>query len=261
QCLCHKGIARFYRLPSSDRSLSTLVEQLRFFGKDNGLYDILQEDESESRISGTLPDLGLQEYASRNAQLRAFVRDSIDQNWLRPRLTGSALLLDRSHRSVVNNMLLGLGLGVLVVGLLVGLLYRSWRMCLVALLVNLVPLLMIGALMGYLGVGMKMSTAVIFSLAFGIAVDDTIHFISKLKLELDKGKSLPQAIRCTYLSTGKAIILTSLILSAGFLGLLSSDFQGTYYMGLLVGMALLWAMLADLVVLPLLLLWRRLISS
>lgn len=250
----HEGLARFYRLPRNDKTLSTLVEQLKFFGAENGLYDILLLDETETRISGALPDLGLQVYAQKNDSLQQFIRDSISSDLLKPHLTGSATLLDRSHKTVVSNMLEGLGLGVGVVALLMGLLYRSWRMWLIALIVNLLPLVLIGALMGYLGIGLKMSTAVIFSLAFGIAVDDTIHFISKLKIELDKGKNLPQAIRNTYLSTGKAIVLTSLILAAGFLGLLSSDFQGTYYMGLLVGLALLLAMLADLVVLPVLLL-------
>lgn len=250
----HEGLARFYRLPRNDKTLTTLVEQLKFFGAENGLYDIMLEDETETRISGALPDLGLRTYAQKNDSLRSFIQDSINSNFLKPHLTGSATLLDRSHETVVRNMLQGLGLGVGVVALLMGLLYRSWRMWLIALIVNLMPLVLIGALMGYLGIGLKMSTAVIFSLAFGIAVDDTIHFISKLKIELDRGKSLPQAIKCTYLSTGKAIVLTSLILASGFLGLLTSDFQGTYYMGLLVGLALLLAMLADLVVLPVLLL-------
>lgn len=250
----HEGLARFYRLPRNDKTLTTLVEQLKFFGAENGLYDIMLEDETETRISGALPDLGLRAYAQKNDSLRQFIADSISTDLLQPYLTGSATLLDRSHETVVRNMLQGLGLGVGVVALLMGLLYRSWRMWIIALIVNLLPLVLIGALMGYLGIGLKMSTAVIFSLAFGIAVDDTIHFISKLKIELDKGKNLPQAIKCTYLSTGKAIVLTSLILASGFLGLLTSDFQGTYYMGLLVGLALLLAMMADLVVLPVLLL-------
>ena len=108
--------------------------------------------------------------------------------------------------------------------------------------------------MGFMGIDIKIPTAVIYIIAFGIAVDDSIHFLSKFKLELNKGKTIKEAIRNTYLTTGKAIIVTSLILSGGFLTLALSNFTGTYYIGLFTSLCLLFAVLADLVLLPVLIL-------
>lgn len=108
--------------------------------------------------------------------------------------------------------------------------------------------------MGFLGIDLKMSTAIIFTIAFGIAVDDTIHFLSKLRHELRQGKSMLYAIKRSYLSTGKAIVVTSLILCGGFLTLALSDFLGTANIGILISLTLLFAVLSDLVLLPALLL-------
>lgn len=106
--------------------------------------------------------------------------------------------------------------------------------------------------MGLFGVYLKLSTSIIFTIAFGIAVDDTIHFISKLRIELGKGKSLLRAVKNTFLSTGKAIIITTIILAGGFLTLILSSFGGTFYTGLLVSLTLLFALIADLFLLPVL---------
>ena len=106
--------------------------------------------------------------------------------------------------------------------------------------------------MGIFGITLKLSTSIVFSIAFGIAVDDTIHFISKLRIELNKGKSLLYALKRTYLSTGKAIVVTSIILSGGFLILIFSSFGGTFYTGLLVSLTLIFALIIDLTLLPIL---------
>jgi predicted RND superfamily exporter protein len=127
-------------------------------------------------------------------------------------------------------------------------------MTIISLIPNILPLVVVAGLMGYMGINLKISTAITFTIAFGIAVDDTIHFLSKLKLELSKGKSLLRALRTTYITTGKAIILTSLVLLAGFFMLILSDFEGTFAMGALVSLSLFIALLADLMLLPLLLL-------
>src|SRR5690606_13917715 len=121
------------------------------------------------------------------------------------------------------------------------------------------PLIMLAAIMGYFGIQLKVSTAIIFTISFGIAVDDTIHFMSKLRLELNKGKTFIYALKRTYLSTGRAIILTTLILCSGFLLLMFSDFLGTFYVGLLISCTLFFALIADLFLLPALLMifYRR----
>ena len=128
-------------------------------------------------------------------------------------------------------------------------------MVIIAMIPNILPLVMLGAMLGFAGVELKVSTALVFTISFGIAVDDTIHFMSKLKLELNKGKSLLFALRRTFLSTGRAIVLTTLILAAGFLMLICSDFLGTFYIGLLISCTLVFALIADMFFLPVLLIY------
>lgn len=106
--------------------------------------------------------------------------------------------------------------------------------------------------MGISGIDLKVSTSIIFTIAFGIAVDDTIHYVSKLKMELDKGRSVIYALKRASISTGKAIVLTSLILISGFFALVFSDFASTFYIGLLVSLTLVFAVISDLFLLPVL---------
>ena len=150
-------------------------------------------------------------------------------------------------------MIQGLVIAFIAIAFIVGLMFRSIKMILISFVPNVFPLLLVGAFMGFTGIDLKVSTAIIFTIAFGIAVDDTIHFLSKLRLELGKGRSEMYAIKRTFIGTGKAIILTSLILVAGFLSLMISSFKGTFYTGLLVSLTLFFAVFSDLLILPVLL--------
>lgn len=149
----------------------------------------------------------------------------------------------------------GLSFAILVVSILMALLYRSFRMLLISIIPNIIPLIIIAGVMGFSGINLKITTAIVFTISFGIAIDDTIHFLSNFKLELKRGKSKLYALKSTYLSTGKAIVLTSIILIGGFGMLLISSFMGTYYMGLMICITLVVAVLSDLFILPLLLLY------
>src|SRR5690606_10192962 len=101
------------------------------------------------------------------------------------------------------------------------------------------------------GIPLKVSTSIIFNIAFGIAVDDTIHFLARVRTFLNEGKSSLYAVKRTFLTTGKAMIVTTLILSGGFLTLIMSDFLGTFYIGFLISLTLFIALIAELLVSPL----------
>ena len=109
--------------------------------------------------------------------------------------------------------------------------------------------------MGWCSIDMKVSISIIFSIAFGIAIDDTLHLLARLKLELAKGRILPMALKTTYVSTGKAMILTALVIATGFATLMASDFKSTFYVGFLISLTLLIALLAELILMPVMLLW------
>jgi len=180
---------------------------------------------------------------------------NIDPDLLQYKITGTSQLIDLNNSYLSKSMIFGLLIAFGVIALIMGILFRSVRIIIIALIPNMLPLLMIGALMGFTGIPLKVSTSIIFTIAFGIAVDDTIHFMSKLKLELAKGKSMLYALKRTYLSTGKAIIVTSIILCGGFVTLIFSGFLGTFYIGVLISLTLLFAVVADLTILPVMLIF------
>ena len=130
-----------------------------------------------------------------------------------------------------------------------------FKMVLVFILPNLIPIVIISGIMGFFGIELKAATSLVFSIAFGIATDDTIHFISRFKIERDYGKSVLYAFKRTYFETGRPIIVTSFILIGGFMSLMISDFQSIFYFGLLICLTLIIAVAADMILLPVLLLW------
>ncbi|MFN6038969.1 MAG: MMPL family transporter, partial [Bacteroidota bacterium] len=129
------------------------------------------------------------------------------------------------------------------------------KMVLIFLIPNLIPLVAIAGLMGFMGIELKTATSLVFSIAFGIATDDTIHFISRFKIELDYGKSVLYAFKRTYFETGRPILITGFILIGGFMSLMTSDFKSVFYFGFLICSTLVIAVVADMLLLPVLLIW------
>jgi predicted RND superfamily exporter protein len=226
---------------------------------------VIRPDQKSGRISTRLADLGSLEMGKKRAEILDFVAREIDPSLLQVRWTGTAYLIDRSHESVTRQMLQGLGVAFLAVGLIGGYLFRSWRLAILLLIPNLIPLVWMLGLMFLMGIEFKLTTAILFSIAFGIAVDDSIHFMSKLKSELATGKNLHYAIKRTFMEAGRAIILTSVILVLGFGLLAFSQFGVTHFTGLLISFTLIFALAADLFLLPVLLfplkkIWERKIT-
>ena len=256
----NQGNPKAYRFPSAAQ-FDRMKPLLNRYA-DRQPIPLLTADRKQGRVTTYMADVGSLKGRELELQLEKFLTDSISSDLLQVKMTGTSYLIDRSHGQVTEQLLSGLGLAFLCVALLTGILFRSWRMAFIGLIPNMVPLLWIGAVMFLIGVEFNLSTAIIFTVAFGIAVDDSIHFITKLGAERKKERSLIYGLKRTYLTSGKALILTTIILSSGFLVLTWSDFQITFYSGLLIGLALIFALLADLLWLPLLILpltnlWKR----
>ncbi|SIT79503.1 efflux RND transporter permease subunit [Pontibacter indicus] len=249
------GLPEAYTLPANKQEMQQIKRRLAAFSKRSELRAVVTTDQQEGRLAGKMTDVGSVRATALNDSLKAFIDLHIDPSLLQTRITGSAVMLDKNNEYVVSNMLQGLLIAFLVVAILVGFIFRSLRMVVISLIPNIIPLLMIGGIMGFLGINMTVSISIIFTIAFGIAVDDTIHFLGKLKVELRKGKSLPYAIKTTFISAGKAIIITSCILVAGFLTLVLSSFDATFYVGVFVSLTLVFALVADLLLLPVLILY------
>ncbi|NNC83643.1 MAG: MMPL family transporter [Flavobacteriales bacterium] len=247
----HNAKTEYYRLPSSDREIQKITRNLERSKRMGVMRQFLDEDLDEFRVAGKMGDWGKIEIDERNEALAEFWREEMP-SYMDYKLTGTATLIDLNNEYLSTTMVWGLFVAFLIVALIVGIMYRSLKMVLIALIPNMLPLLMIAAIMGFTGIDLKVSTSIIFTIAFGIAVDDTIHFVSRMRLELAKGRSRQYALKRSFIGTGKAIIITSLILVAGFLTLIISTFKGTFYTGLLLSLTLFFAVLVDLLLLPVL---------
>lgn len=223
--------------------------------KNKDLKRIITIDGRYARINGKINDIGSIVVNEQNKRFKEFLKKNINSDDIEIKITGAAHLVDRNNEYMVSNMTQGFLFSIIVIALLTYFLHRSWRMVLVFILPNFIPLLIIAGIMGFAGIELKAATSLVFSIAFGVATDDTIHFISRLKIELGYGKSLVYAFKRTYFETGKPIILTTFILMGGFISLMVSDFQSTFYFGFLICITIIIAVIADLFLLPVLLFW------
>jgi len=155
----------------------------------------------------------------------------------------------------VDNLVWSLGLAVFLISLFMAYLFRNLRMIIISLIPNLLPLLITAGLMGFIGIPIKPSTILIFSIAFGISVDDTIHFLAKYRQELQDNKwQIKKSVYNAVKETGLSMFYTSIVLFFGFSVFIVSNFGGTVALGALVSGTLLLAMLSNLLLLPSLLL-------
>ena len=250
----HEGEPEWYILPASKEEHESLVKKIKPYLKRKEIRQFITADLQKSRISGRIRDKGSKAVGRRNVMLEAYLKANPPKT-IQLRVTGSSDLIDKSNAYLTENMLQGLSLDIIVLMFIIGIIFRSWKMMLVSVLPNIIPLAMIAGLMGWAGIEMKVTISIIFSIAFGIAVDDTLHLLSRLKVEMDKGVQLTRALLVTYLSTGKAMILTAMVIAAGFSTLMLSNFKSTFYVGLLISVTLIFALIAELILMPVLLLW------
>ena len=170
-------------------------------------------------------------------------------------ITGKALVFQKGTKYLVKNLAISLTLAIVLIALFMAYMFRSFRMILISIIPNLLPLLITAGLMGYIGVPIKPSTILVFSIAFGISVDDTIHFLAKYRQELQASKwKIKKSVYAALKETGVSMFYTSIVLFFGFSVFTISSFGGTVALGALVSATLLFAMLANLLLLPSLLL-------
>ena len=250
----HGGSSSFFKIPSSKQKHQKLINKLKRFNIESKISNLVNKDKSIARFTGKMDDVGSKSVKEKNIQFEQFFQSEIDTNLIEYKLTGTALLVDKNNEFLATNMIIGLAIAFILIAVLIGVIFKSIKMALLSIIPNVVPLAFIGGLMGFVGTNINMSTSIIFTIAFGIAVDDTIHFLSKYKIESSKGKSLIYSLKRTYLSTGKAIVITTLILCGGFISLIFSDFKSTFLIGTYVGLILFAAVITDLLLLPVLLL-------
>jgi predicted RND superfamily exporter protein len=216
---------------------------------------LVSEDEKMARITSRIDDIGADSIKNFGLRFDNWVGQNLDDSVVKVRRTGTGLIIDKNAEYIRRNLLQGLGMAIVIVSILMAFLFRNVRMLLISLVPNVFPLLLAGALLGFLGVDLEAGVSIVFAVVFGIAVDDTIHFLSKYKLARNKGLSVEESLEVTFLETGKAIVLTSIILFFGFLVMLFSIHPPSVVVGLLISLTLVSALISDLLLIPVLIRW------
>ena len=166
-------------------------------------------------------------------------------------LTGTTLLFLKGNDYLISNLRSSLLLAFALVSLIIGWLFKSVRLILISIIPNVIPLIITGGLMGFFKIPLKPSTALIFSIALGLAVDNAIHFLAKYRQELlSNGYNVSAAISTTIREAGTSMIYTSAVLFFGFVIFAWSDFGGTVALGLLTSITLMIAVFTNLIFLP-----------
>ena len=243
-----------YRLPE-DKAEFERYQRLAAKVPNVNLNVLLSKDETKARITSRIKDIGADTIKQFGNRLDEWVLANTDTTVVKFQRTGTGLIIDKNAEYIRRNLLEGLGMAILLVSILMALLFRNVKMLLISLVPNLFPLLLAGALLGFLGIELEAGVSIVFAVIFGIAVDDSIHFLAKYKLVRSRGNSVEDSLRTTFLETGKAITLTTVILFFGFLVMLFSIHPPSVTIGLLISLTLFSALFSDLLLMPVLIRW------
>ena len=230
-------------------------------GDNNGLFNKLlhsyiDTNKQMARISVNMADIGSRKLPLLLDEIRPEVNKIFDSTKYKVTFTGTSITFLEGSKFIVNSLRDSLILAFLIIfGCMIAV-FRSWRILVISIVVNIVPLLITAGLMGWMGIRIKPSTVLVFSVALGITIDVTIRFLVNFKQELvQHDEGIAETVHRTIKDTGLSIIYTSFILTAGFGVFCLSQFDGTKSLGYLTSMTLLLAMVTNLILLPALLLW------
>jgi hypothetical protein len=251
----YNGNPEYYQLPNSQER-SFILRYAKSSAKDtNLLKSYLDSTGQFARITTFMKDTGTERFDRIEEDLKAKALKIFPPDRYNVSFTGKALLFQKGTKYLVKNLIISLSLAILLIALFMAWMFRSFRMILVSLIPNLLPLIITAGLMGFLGVPIKPSTILVFSIAFGISVDDTIHFLAKYRQELIANNwRIKKSVYAALRETGVSMFYTSIVLFFGFSVFTISSFGGTVALGALVSVTLVFAMLANLLLLPSLLL-------
>jgi len=254
----HSGLPSRYRLPtrleiSSDPNLRTYIKHAMVDTTVDVKY--VSDSGNIARISLQIPDIGSDSMPKVLAVLKPKIDHIFSPDKYRVVYTGTSLIALEGYNYLVHGLIQSVIIALVLISLIMFYLFRSFRMLLFSLIPNLIPLIATAGIMGYSGINLKPSTVLIFSIAFGISVDYTIHFLAKYRQELYRHNwDIGKTVKISLHETGISMIYTSLILMCGFFVFTFSTFDSTANLGKLTTITFAIALLCNLILLPAMLL-------
>jgi predicted RND superfamily exporter protein len=252
----HDGDKRYYIVPN----VLEISEILSYIpkgknGQANMIKSMVDSTFREARISIQMADIGSAAMKPLNEKVQKQVDEIFPKDKYDVKLTGTSIIFLKGNDYLVENLLQSMVSALIIISLMMAFLFFSWKMVLISLIPNIVPLLMTLGIMGFFDIRLKPSTIIIFSIAYGIVVDFTIHFLAKYRNALKRNNwDMKLAIPQSLTEAGPSIIYTAVALFFGFIIFAASNFGGTVALGVLTSLSLLFGMLMNLLLLPSLLL-------
>jgi predicted RND superfamily exporter protein len=251
----YKGNPKYYQLPTSQEQSYIFEYTKNSDGNSDMLNNFVDSTGQYARITTLMKDVGTDKMNDIQERLQQVVKKEFPEERYNVSFTGKALVFLKGTNYLISNLVFSLSLAIFLIALFMAWMFRSFKMILISIIPNMLPLLITAGLMGFFGIPIKPSTILVFSIAFGISVDDTIHFLAKYRQELMANNwKIRRSVYAALRETGVSMFYTSIVLFFGFLVFTVSSFGGTIALGGLVSITLLFAMVSNLLLLPSLLL-------
>ena len=247
----YNGNPNYYKLPTAQENNFILSYLDTKNSNQNLMKNYVDSTGQYARLTTYMKDIRTERMEEIKSDLEKEIKKIFPEDRYSVQLTGKSLIFLKGTKYLVKNLVLSLSIAIFLIALFMAYLFRSYKMILISLIPNLLPLIVTAGMMGFLGIPIKPSTILVFSIAFGISVDDTIHFLAKYRQELIDSKwKIQRSVYAALKETGVSMFYTSIVLFFGFSVFMISEFGGTVALGGLVSATLLFAMLANLVLLP-----------
>jgi len=247
----------YFRLPDNIEK-NFVLAYIASGGKGNAslLNNFVDKTGQRTRISFQMADVGSKRLDAIIAELKPRIDSILPPTKFEVQLTGSSIIFSKGTDYMLKHLVESIGLAIVLISLLRFAQFKSLGIMFISLLPNIVPLIITAGIMGYFGISLKPSTILIFTIAFGLASDQTIYFLTRYQQELNLTNfSVPKVITDTITETGVSMTHIALILFFGFGIFTASTFGGTVVLGLLLSITLFVALIFNLTLLPALVLW------
>ena len=251
----YNGKEKYYTLPSNQEKNFILAYAGNSTNdSDQGigaLHSFVDSTQQITRVSIRMKDVGTKRMEELYTDFRQEVDSIFPAEKYKVTVTGSSVTFFKGTQYLVKNLFSSLALAVFLISLFMAIMFYSWRMVVMSLIPNILPLIFTAAIMGFTGIPIKASTILVFSIAFGISVDNTIHFLAKYRQELKMtGWNIRRSVKLALRETGVSMMYTFVVLFFGFGVYSVSQFGGTAALGVLVSLTLLIAITSNLILLP-----------
>ncbi len=245
----------FYTVPPEAGQVSELFLMASLSGDEDLLSRFVDHGYQKTSLGVRFRYHDFYRIEAWNQAVRAYLAEAFPHDGpVQAYTTGTALLCANIMTPILTGLEQSLFVAGAVLFVIMTLLFRSAKIALLSMVPNFIPLVMTLGTMGLLGISLNLGTAPLAAIALGVGIDDTIHFLARFRKEVRMDGDHEAAVWRTMRSVGKPILITSLVLSAGFVIFLFSNFQYTRSMGMLISFTVVSAVFADLVLLPALLL-------